>query len=93
MTKLVSSFTQRFPLRAGTARAGLTKVACPATANLSAGHWAVTAFAQGIEAGLDQARDAIMRLLGEARAETHEAWRMRNAALAEEASPTAEAQQ
>lgn len=50
------------------------------------------AFAQGIEAGLDSARDAIMRLLGEARAETHEAWKMRNAALAEEASPTAEAQ-
>lgn len=51
------------------------------------------ALAKGIEDGLDRARDAIMRLLGEARAETHEAWRMLDAALAEEASPTAEAQQ
>jgi hypothetical protein len=51
------------------------------------------AFAQGIEAGLDQARDAIMRLLGEARAETHEAWGMLDAALAEEASPTEGTQQ
>jgi hypothetical protein len=51
------------------------------------------AFGQGIEAGLDQARDAIMRLLGEARAETHEAWGMLDAALAEEASPTEGTQQ
>jgi hypothetical protein len=51
------------------------------------------ALAKGIEGGLDRARDAIMRLLGEARAETHEAWRMLDAVLAEEASPTGEAQQ
>jgi hypothetical protein len=51
------------------------------------------ALAKGIEGGLDRARDAIMRLLGEARAETHEAWKMLDAALAEEASPTTEAQQ
>jgi hypothetical protein len=50
------------------------------------------ALAKGIEGGLDQARDAVMRLLGEARAETHETWRMLDAALAEEASATAEAQ-
>ena len=48
------------------------------------------AFAQGIEAGLDQARDAIMRLLGGARADTHEAWKMLDAALTEERSPKAE---
>jgi hypothetical protein len=51
------------------------------------------ALAKGIEGGLDRARDAIVRLLGEARAETHEAWRMLDAALAEEASPRGEAQQ
>jgi hypothetical protein len=50
------------------------------------------AFATGIEGGLDQARDAIMRLLGEARAETHEAWGMLDAALAEEAASDEEAE-
>jgi hypothetical protein len=50
------------------------------------------ALAMGTESGLEQARDAIMRLLGEARAETHEAWRMLDAALAEEATSDAEAQ-
>jgi hypothetical protein len=44
------------------------------------------ALAMGIEGGLDQARDAIMRLLGEARAETHEAWTVLDGALAEEAA-------
>jgi hypothetical protein len=48
------------------------------------------ALAKGIEAGLDQARDAIMRLLGEARAEMHEAWTTLDAALAEEAASDAE---
>jgi hypothetical protein len=51
------------------------------------------ALAMGTESGLEQARDAIMRLLGEARAETHEAWRMLDAALAVEAASDAEAQQ
>ncbi len=51
------------------------------------------ALAKGIEDGLDRARDATMRLLGEARAETHEAWRMLDAAVAEEAASDVEAQQ
>jgi hypothetical protein len=51
------------------------------------------ALAMGTESGLEQARDAIMRLLGEARGETHEAWRMLDAALAEEASSATEARQ
>jgi transposase len=51
------------------------------------------ALAMGTETGLEQARDAIIRLLGEARAETHEAWRMLDAALAAEASPSVEAQE
>jgi hypothetical protein len=51
------------------------------------------ALAKGMEAGLDQARDAIMRLLGDARAQTHEAWRMLDAALAHEAASVGEAEQ
>jgi hypothetical protein len=50
------------------------------------------ALAMGTESGLEQARDAIMRLLGEAQAETHEAWRMLDAVLAEEAASDGEAE-
>jgi hypothetical protein len=50
------------------------------------------ALAMGTESGLEQARDAIIRLLGDARAETHEAWRTLDAALAVEAASNAEAQ-
>jgi hypothetical protein len=49
------------------------------------------ALAMGTESGLEQGRDAIMRLLGEAQAETYEAWRMLDAVLAEEAASDGEA--
>jgi hypothetical protein len=50
------------------------------------------ALAMGIESGLEQARDAIMRLLGEARAQTHETWKLLDAALAAEAASRVEAE-
>jgi hypothetical protein len=50
------------------------------------------ALAMGTESGLEQGRDAIMRLLGEAQAETYEAWRMLDAVLAEEAASDGEAE-
>jgi hypothetical protein len=50
------------------------------------------ALAMGTESGLEQARDATMRLLGEARAQTHETWKLLDAALAAEAASHVEAE-
>ena len=50
------------------------------------------ALAKGVESGLERARDALARQLSEARAETHEAWRALDRAVAAESSSEWEAE-